>query len=335
MTAYPEYKSVRTICVAGCGTIGASWCAWFLAQGFQVRAFDVDAARSKFVADYVSQAWTTLQQTCRGSGTIADALARLSFHSDLREALSGAEFVQENLPEKLDLKQDVLRRIDGYLPVEAVISSSTSGIRASLLQAGMSGGAKRVVVGHPFNPPHLIPLVEVLGGEVTEPEAVEWTLGFYRFAGKVPVHVRKEVDGHLATRLQMALWREAVHLIESGVASVADVDAAVVHGPGLRWAVVGPALSFHLAGGPAGLANQLAHFGPSVQRWWDDLGSPRLTGPLEDRLVRGVEEEIGGRTFDQLVAERDRALLEIIRLRYAGASAAHPREEPAEPQQHE
>ena len=325
MTTYPEYKSVRTICVVGCGTIGASWCAWFLARGFRVRAFDVDAGRSEILTEYVSRAWIALQQTCAGSGTIADALARLSFHSDLHEALSGADFVQENLPEKLNLKQEVLRRLDEHLPTEVVIASSTSGIRASLLQAHMSAGARRLVVGHPFNPPHLIPLVEVVGGEATEREAVEWALGFYRFIGKVPVYVRKEVDGHLATRLQMALWREAVHLIESGVASVADVDAAVVHGPGLRWAVIGPALSFHLAGGPSGLAQQLSHFGPSIQRWWDDLGSPRLTGPLEDQLVRGVEEEIGGRSFEELVAERDRALLEVIRLRYASGSAAHPR----------
>jgi 3-hydroxyacyl-CoA dehydrogenase len=318
MTTYPEYGSVRTICVVGCGTIGASWCAWFLARGFHVRAFDVDAGRSETLTEYVSRAWVTLQQTGPGPGTVAAALARLSFHSDLHEALAGADFVQENLPEKLDLKQDVLHRLDAYLPIEVVIASSTSGIRASLLQASMSVGARRLVVGHPFNPPHLIPLVEVVGGEATEPEAVEWALGFYRFIGKVAVHVRKEVDGHLATRLQMALWREAVHLIETGVASVADVDAAVVHGPGLRWAVIGPALSFHLAGGPLGLAQQLSHFGPSIQRWWDDLGSPRLSGPLEALLVQGVDEEIGGRSFEQLVAERDRALLEVIRLRYAG-----------------
>jgi 3-hydroxyacyl-CoA dehydrogenase len=325
MTTYPEYKNVRTICVVGCGTIGASWCAWFLARGFGVRAFDVDAGRSETLTEYVSRAWITLQQTGAGSGTIAGALARLSFHSDLHEALSGVDFVQENLPEKLDLKQDVLHQLDQYLSREVVIASSTSGIRASLLQTHMSVGAGRLVVGHPFNPPHLIPLVEVVGGEATEQEAVEWALGFYRFIGKVSVYVRKEVDGHLATRLQMALWREAVHLIESGVASVADVDAAVVHGPGLRWAVIGPALSFHLAGGPSGLTQQLSHFGPSIQRWWDDLGSPRLSGPLEDQLVRGVEEEIGGRSFEQLVAERDRALLELIRLRYANGSATHPR----------
>jgi len=326
MTNYPAYQNVRTICVVGCGTIGASWCAWFLARGFSVRAFDVDAGRRDTLTEYISRAWIVLQQISPGSGPVADALARLSFHTDLQAALSGADFVQENLPEKLDLKQDVLRRLDECLPVEIVIASSTSGIRASLLQAGMATGAGRLVVGHPFNPPHLIPLVEVVGGEATGPEAVQWALGFYRFIGKVAVHVRKEVDGHLATRLQMALWREAVHLIESGVASVADVDAAVVHGPGLRWAVIGPALSFHLAGGPSGLAQQLSHFGPSIQRWWDDLGSPRLTGLLEDQLVRGVDEEIAGRTFEDLVAERDRALLQVIRLRYSGESA--PQQQP-------
>ncbi|MFO1107659.1 MAG: 3-hydroxyacyl-CoA dehydrogenase NAD-binding domain-containing protein [Bradyrhizobium sp.] len=319
MTKYPEYERVRTICIVGCGTIGASWCAWFLARGFHVKAYDVEAGRHEALTKYVSQAWIVLQQIDAGIGEVAGALARLSFHSDLHEALSGSEFVQENLPEKLELKQEVLHQIDQSLPIDVVIASSTSGIRASLLQARMSG-AKRLVVGHPFNPPHLIPLVEVVAGAATDAEAAEWALGFYRFVGKIPVHVRKEVDGHLATRLQMALWREAVHLIESGVASVTDVDAAVVHGLGLRWAVIGPALSFHLAGGPSGLAQQLSHFGPSIQRWWDDLGSPRLTGPLEEQLVRGVGQEIGSRSFEQLVAERDRALLEVIRLRYAGAA---------------
>jgi 3-hydroxyacyl-CoA dehydrogenase len=317
MAGHPLFERVRTVCVIGCGTIGASWCAWFLVNGFRVRAFDIDAGRSASLQDYISEAWTVLLQTKAGAPALGDALTRLSFHTDLREALSGADFVQENLPEKLDLKQDVLQRMDEYLAVEVVIASSTSGIRASLLQAKMSAGATRFVIGHPFNPPHLIPLVEVVGGEATTPEAVEWALGFYRFIGKVPVHVRKEVDGHLATRLQMALWREAVHLIESGVASVSDVDASVVHGLGLRWAVIGPALTFHLAGGPSGLKQQLSHFGPSIQRWWDDLGSPRLTTLLEERLVQGVEEEIAGRSFDGLVEERDRGLLEILRVRYA------------------
>lgn len=322
MIAYPQYENVGTICVIGCGTIGASWCAWFLSRGFSVRAFDVDPARSESLIASVSDAWPILKQITGDPRNTEDALAKLSFHTDLQEAVSGADFVQENLPEKLELKQDVLHQLDEILPVETVIASSTSGIQASLLQARMTKGAGRLVVGHPFNPPHLIPLVEVVGGERTGQDAIAWALGFYRFIGKVAVHVRKEVDGHLATRLQMALWREAVHLIEDGVASVADVDAAVVHGLGLRWAVIGPALAFHLAGGRSGLAGQLAHFGPSVQRWWDDLGSPRLSAPLEERLVRGVDEEIGDRSFEQLVAERDQALLEVIRLRYAGDRAS-------------
>jgi len=321
MTNYRDYQSIRKICVVGCGTIGASWCAWFLSRGFFVRAFDVNAGQSVVLRAYLLHAWPSLQQISAGCGTVDDALARLSFSTELEDAVSGADFVQENLPEKLELKQEVLRRLDAYLSADVVIASSTSGIRATLLQATMAVGARRLVVGHPFNPPHLIPLVEVVGGDATDRAAVDWALGFYSFIGKVAVHVRKEIDGHLATRLQMALWREAVHLIETGVASVADVDASVVHGPGLRWAVIGPALSFHLAGGPSGLAQQLAHFGPSVQRWWDDLGAPRLTDALADQLVRGVDEEIGDRSFEQLVAERDTALLDVIKVRYADAKA--------------
>jgi len=227
---------------------------------------------------------------------------------------AGADFVQENAPEREPVKRALLARLDAVVPPEVVIASSSSGLLITRLQADC-GHPERCLIGHPFNPPHLIPLVEIVGGERTAPAAIERALAFYRAIGKRPIHIRREVAGHVANRLQAALWREAVHLLAAGVASVADIDAAISEGPGLRWALMGPHLTFHLAGGSGGMAHFLDQLGPPLESWWDDLGSPRLTPEIGQALTAGVMAEAGGRDIAALAAERDRFLVDLLELK--------------------
>lgn len=308
----PAPEAVSTIAVIGAGTIGASWSAWYLARGFAVRLSDPDPSRHGFVQNYVASAWPALAKTgATGSAALAQRLTQLSFHDHVEDAVQNADFVQENAYERLDLKQALLARIDAALAPDRIVASSTSGFGATALQRDMLQPG-RLVIGHPFNPPHLIPLVEVVGGQRTDEAAIEWALAFYRAVGKKPIRIRKEVPGHLANRLQAALWREAVHLVAEGVASVEDVDAAVAYGPGLRWALMGPHLTFHLGGGEGGMRHFVDHLGPPVESWWADLGRPHLTPQIKDKLVAGMAEAVRGQSVATLSAERDRKLVELL-----------------------
>jgi carnitine 3-dehydrogenase len=306
--AYPDPATIRTVAVIGAGTIGASWAAWFLARGCDVVASDPAPEGEAFVRRFVADAWPALTKLGLAPGAAPE---RLRFARDPVEAACLGDFVQESAPERIELKQELLGRIDAALPAERVIASSTSGFTVSAMQARMRH-PERLVVGHPFNPPHIIPLVEVVGGGKSDAAAVEWALAFYRAIGKHPIHILKEVPGHLANRLQMALWREAVHMVAEGVASVADVDAAIALGPGLRWAIMGPALTFHLAGGQGGMAHFVDHFGAFMTARWRELGDPTLTPELARKLIDGVAREAAGRSVDELAAERDVCLLEIL-----------------------
>jgi 3-hydroxyacyl-CoA dehydrogenase len=303
-----DRAAVRTIAVAGAGIIGASWTAYFLARGFAVRATDTRAGGEDFVRAYLEKAWPTLERLGLAAG--ADK-RRWSFHRTPAEAAAGADFVQENVFERLDLKQQVLAEIDAALPADRVIASSTSGFMPSLLQERCRH-PERVLVGHPFNPPHLIPLVEVVGGAKTAPTAVEWAIGFYDGVGKKAIHVRKEITGHLANRLQLALWREALYCIDQGIASVADTDAAIAYGPGLRWAFMGPSLTFHLAGGAGGMPYFLDHYKDSIEVDWAELGDAKFTDALKQKLIEGVATEAGSRSFGELAAWRDRCLEDVL-----------------------
>ncbi len=311
---------VKTVAVIGSGTIGASWAAWFLARGLAVNASDPAPEGEAFVRDFVRRAWPQLEMLGQTTGTLEAALARLRFTADPAEACKDADMVQENAPERLELKRALLARIDAALPAGRIICSSTSGLTPSDMQAEMADPA-RLVVAHPFNPPHLIPLVEIVGGARTAPEAVARALEFYNHHGKRAIHVRKEVPGHIANRLQAALWREAAHLVASGVASVKDVDIAITEGPGIRWALMGPHLTFHLAGGEHGIEHFARHLGPAMTGWWADLGSPAIDDHLTELLVEGIAEEVSGHSVAELAAERDRLLIELLRtVKSQGAS---------------
>jgi 3-hydroxyacyl-CoA dehydrogenase len=297
------------VAVIGAGTIGASWAAYFLARGLEVTANDPAPNGEAFARGFIAEAWPTLQRLGKvDAGASPD---RLRFERDPLKAAAGASFVQESGPEREDFKVALFAELDAALPPATVIASSSSGLLISRVQARCRH-PERCVLGHPFNPPHLIPLVEVVGGEKTSPEAIARALDFYRGIGKHPIHIKKEVRGHVANRLQAALWREAVHLVAEGVASVADVDAAITYGPGLRWPIYGPHLTFHLAGGVGGMEHFMKHLLVPMQSWWDDLGKPEMTEDVQRQVIAGVAEEAQGRSIAELAAGRDQCLVAVM-----------------------
>ena len=233
-----------------------------------------------------------------------------------QDAVAHADFVQESGPERADFKAELFRQIDAAAPAHAILASSSSGLSVTAMQA-LCARPERVVLGHPFNPPHMIPLVEVGGGEQTAPESIERAMAFYTAIGKRPIHVRREIKGHIANRLQAALWREAFHLVNEGVATVADIDTAIAHGPGLRWALMGPFMNLHLSGGAGGVAHVLAHLGGPIESWWQDLGAPAMTDALKQQVAQGVAEELGQRTTEDLARTRDALLLDLLRAKQA------------------
>jgi carnitine 3-dehydrogenase len=309
-------SGIRRVAVVGTGTIGMSWAAMLLSRGLEVRASDPAPGAEARLRDFIDAAWPALARL--GPISVAPPHHLLIFCADAESAVAEADFVQENAPEREAIKRELLARIDAALPPGVVIASSSSGLLISRLQTACRH-PDRVVIGHPFNPPHLIPLVEIVGGAQTAPATIERAIAFYLSIGKRPIHIRREVAGHVANRLQAALWREAVHLVAAGVASVADVDTAISEGPGLRWALMGPHLTFHLAGGSGGMAHFLDQLGPPLESWWDDLGSPRLTPKVRAALAEGVAAEAGTRDIAALAAERDRFLIDLLGLKKEAA----------------
>jgi len=300
---------VRTVCCVGAGVIGGGWAAYFLAHGYDVVAWDPAPDAGERLEHLVDAAWPALTQL--GLAPRADR-SRLRVEPLLERALAEAEFVQESAPEDLDLKVKLLAEIDAAAPEGIVISSSTSGYAMSEMQVACADPG-RTIVGHPFNPPYLIPLVEVVGGAQTSPEVVAWTSDFYRHVGKSVITMEREVPGFIANRLQEALWREALHMVAEGEATVEQIDVSITDGPGLRWPVQGPMLTFHLAGGQGGMAHMLDHFGPSLKSPWTRLVAADLTPGLRDAVVQGCDREANGRTIDELVAERDRGVIAVLR----------------------
>ncbi|NJQ01714.1 3-hydroxyacyl-CoA dehydrogenase [Streptomyces sp. PLAI1-29] len=296
------------VAVVGTGVIGAGWAAHFLAHGLDVAAADpAPGAEERLRAD-VAAHWPAVSRLGLAPGASPD---RLTFTADPAAAAAGADFVQENGPEREDLKQALFAELDAAARPGVPLASSTSGLAATAIARGCARHPERVLVAHPFNPAHLIPLVEVVPGERTDEETTLRALALYTATGKKPIRLRQELPGHVANRLQAALWREAYSLVDRGVATVRDIDTAVAHGPGLRWALLGPLANQHLSGGPGGLAHVLEHLGPPTEAWWRDLGDPSLTPALVAKLVAGVEEELAGLPHDELVARRD-ALLHLL-----------------------
>jgi carnitine 3-dehydrogenase len=304
-----EVTGVRTVACIGAGVIGGGWVAHFLARGFRVLAWDPAPDAAEKLTRLVGNAWPALTELGLADGA---SQANLTVVPTLVEAVAEAGFVQESAPEDLDLKRRLLAEIDAATPAGVVIASSTSGYSMSEMQVD-AATPERLVVGHPFNPPYLIPLVEVVGGRLTEAWATSWAADFYRHVGKSVITMENELPGFIANRLQEALWREALHMVANGEATVEQIDTAITDGPGLRWPAQGPLLTFHLAGGEGGMAHMLDHFGPSLKSPWTRLEAPELTPKLRNAMVDGCDAEAAGRSIAELVAERDRAIIAVQR----------------------
>ena len=274
----------ETVAVLGAGVIGASWTALFLAAGMKVRVYDPADPAGEALRAYVDRAWPTLEALEMTAGGNRDAV---SVHGSAVAAVDGAGFVQESVPERLALKHALYGEIEAALAPDAIVASSASGLLLREMQQGWRD-ASRFILGHPFNPPHLIPLVELLANDATADGVLERAETFYRRAGKITIRVNREVPAHVANRLQAALWREAISLVQNGVASVEDVDKAIWAGPGLRWAAMGPHMLFHLGAGPGGMREFCNRYADSFHRWWDDLEDIRLDDPLTETLHEGV-----------------------------------------------
>lgn len=312
---YRSPQDIRSVAVIGTGSVGASWAALFLAHGMEVLAYDPSEGAEARAIAFVKAAWPALVEL-----QIADAvvppLERLRFYATAGDAASLADLIQENVPEKPELKARVLEEISVAAGAEKIILSSTGGIPPSQLQEACAH-PERFVVVHPFNPSHLIPLVEVVGGKKTSPAVVEWALGFARYVGKQPIRLNVEATGHMTNRLQFALVREAVHCLIEGVASARDIDAAVRYGLGPRWTLMGSLLTLHLAGGPGGMKGILNHAGKAIEEWWTPMSQPQLTPEVTARLVEASAEISDDQPIDQWVAWRDEQLVNVIKLQVA------------------
>ncbi|WP_170577414.1 3-hydroxyacyl-CoA dehydrogenase NAD-binding domain-containing protein [Ruegeria arenilitoris] len=297
-------SQIERTAILGAGVIGASWAALFLASGRNVTVFDPDENAENTVRSYVENAWPALEDLGLTERATPDAI---TFVATAAEAVTEAQFVQENAPERLPIKHAIYAEIEAALAADAIVSSSTSGLTLEALQEGWRDPAP-LILGHPFNPPHLIPLVELTANKATGSDILDRTEAFYNDIGKVTIRIKKGMPGHVANRLQAAVWREAVHMAVEGVASVKDIDKAMWAGPGLRWAAMGPTTLFHLGAGAGGLQAFCDHFKDTFNSWWDDLGDPRLDDDVIRKLVDEMTAHVHGQSTEELSAQRDELL---------------------------
>jgi 3-hydroxyacyl-CoA dehydrogenase len=307
-----QNKPIRRIAIIGTGVIGASWATLFLANGLDVVATDVAPGAEAALKRFVAAAWPAMQRLGLASGASQN---RLSFTAALTDAIKDADLVQENGPEKIEFKKTLYRQLDELLHPSVIIASSSSGLTMSEIQSACELHPERCVIGHPFNPPHLIPLVEIVGGAKTSETTIRRAAEFYTSIGQRTVRLNKEMPGHVANRLQAALAREVYYLVAEGVVSAADVDTALCWGPGLRWGIMGNMMLNHLGGGPGGIEHFFQQFSGPMTAWWKTLGSPVLTPEVQKKLIDSVHAEAGSRSIDELAAERDEVLLGLLELR--------------------
>jgi carnitine 3-dehydrogenase len=310
--------NIRKVGIVGTGTIGASWAAFFAGKGLHVKMYDSDpdvcARALKKAADMIG----FLTQ----SGLLAPEdperrVGLIQAVKSLEEVLEGVQWVQESALETYEVKQQIYHILDAHADPEVILASSSSGLLMTVIQkATVRPG--RCLIAHPFNPPHLVPLVELVPGKKTSEKTISQSTSFFEKLGKLPVVLKKEVPGHIANRLAAALWREAIHLVLEDVASVSDVDRAISSGPGIRWALMGPHLTYHLGGGTGGIGHFIDHLGPAFESWWRDMATwVSLPSNAKEVLARGLTKEIqGGKNLEELMEWRDRNLAKLIRQLY-------------------
>ena len=306
---YRDPTSVIRVTSIGAGPIGAGWAAHFLARGYDVCAYIHDPKERESFDAILDTAWISLSALGLEKGASRD---RLSVTSDLNIAVQDTDFIQESAPERIEIKQALYKTLGEIVPSHVVIGSSTSGLTMTDIQQNCAT-PERCVIGHPFNPPYLLPLVEIVGGKQTSPDAVAWAGKFYEAAGKSPLIMKKEIPGFVATRLQEALWREALHMVANGEATPADIDNALMNGPAPRMAVQGQCMAFHVACGEGGMATNLDQFGPALKLPWTRLEAPELTQELRDRMVEGCNAIAGTQRFEGMAAKRDAQIVAVLR----------------------
>jgi carnitine 3-dehydrogenase len=301
--------NIKTVAIVGTGVIGAGWATRCLARGIDVVATDPGPdAEAKLRASLENA--RPAAEKLYGSPDVAPGT--LTVVASVEEAVANADFIQENAPEREDLKRKLHAQIDAAARPDVIIASSSSGLMPTAIQADCKH-PERVLIGHPFNPVYLLPLCEVVGGSKTAPENIKRAMEFYTSIGMYALHVRKEIEGYLSDRLQEAIWREILHLVNDGVATTGELDDAIKYGPGLRWAIMGTNLIFHMAGGDTGMRHMLHQFGPALKLPWTKLEAPELTDELIDRMVEGTHEQAGGKTVKELEQLRDNCLIDIMR----------------------
>jgi 3-hydroxyacyl-CoA dehydrogenase len=303
-------REIEKIAVVGCGLIGMSWTSLFLARGYKVQVVEPNLENQNALQPFIEKAWPLLEQL--GLVTV-DNIPLVQISNDVSE-LVDIDFVQENIADRIEVKHQIIAALEQVIEKDVIISSSTSSLMASDMQQH-AAHPDRIAVGHPMNPPHMIPMVEIVAGDLTSEQTIEDLECFYKACKRVTIKVKKEVIGHLANRLTSALYREAVYIVEQGIASVEDIDKAIAYGPGMRWSLMGPHLTYHLGGGKGGYQHYLDHLGPTQEARWQDQGTPKLTASLKEQLVKGVEKELAQQDCDTLIQRRDQALVEICRLK--------------------
>jgi 3-hydroxyacyl-CoA dehydrogenase len=303
-----KIEEIKNVAIVGTGVIGASWASYYLSRGFSVVATDPAPNAEAGLRKYVDEAWKILSKTGLSPSASRD---RLSFAPSMAQALAKADFVQENGPERPDFKVKLFAEMDDATPPDSIIASSSSGITMDVIQSGCKR-PERCVIGHPFNPPHVIPLVEVVGGAKTSPETIEKAMAFYASIGKKPIRLYKALPGHVANRLQAALYKEVLYLIQQGVLSVADADVAVSYGPGPRWGVMGPSLQWHLGGGAGGIHHFMEHIMGPMETWMKALGTPDITPELKQTVADAVIKIAGNRSVEQLAVEENEVVTELL-----------------------
>lgn len=309
-------EEIKTIGVVGVGVIGASWTALFLYKGFKVKVYDpypIDEELFKKRIQANLKDLSDLDLQTQSSHSLQDILSNLELHNNLKDAVADVDFIQENAPERLDLKQKLYQDITSYCPEKTLIASSSSGLKVSDFQKE-AAHPERILLGHPFNPPHLLPLVEIVGGNLTDPQFLKHASEFYQGLGKHPIILNKEVKGHVANRLQAALWREAFSLVKEGVCSAEDVDIAITSGPGLRWALFGPYINMELAN-QKGFKEAIHHLGPPMTEWWNDMQAFQHSEETTELLEEQTKELLTHYKDVDLYQKRDKGLVDILKLR--------------------